>query len=98
MGAVVSLSMLPNSGPSAERVRADEVRVGDLFSIEGDFDILISNSHAVDAAERLGTALYQSGFPVYEIFGNNTKVTIGYRGTLATINEIANVFAREVHA
>ncbi len=97
MGAVVALSVLPGSGPSAAMVRADEVRVGDLFSIEGDFDILISNSHAVDTAKRLETALYQAGFPVYKIFGNNTKVTIGYRGTLTTMNEIANVFAKEVH-
>jgi nitrogenase molybdenum-cofactor synthesis protein NifE len=98
MGAVVSLAVLPNAGQSAEKVRADNVRVGDLFSIEGDFDILISNSHAVDTAERLETALYQAGFPVYKIFGSNTKVTIGYSGTLATINEMANVFAREVHS
>lgn len=97
MGAVVALSVLPSSGPSAAKVRADEVRVGDLFSIEGDFDILISNSHAVDTAKRLETALYQAGFPVYKIFGNNTKVTAGYRGTLTTMNEIANVFAKEVH-
>ncbi len=98
MGAVVSLSVLPNAGPSAGKVRADEVRAGDLFSIEGDFDIMISSSHAVDTAERLGTALYQAGFPVYKIFGNNTKVTTGYSGTLATINEMANVFAGEVHS
>jgi nitrogenase molybdenum-cofactor synthesis protein NifE len=97
MGAVVALSVLPSSGPSAAKVRADEVRVGDLFSIEGDFDIMISNSHAVDTAKRLETALYQAGFPVYKIFGNNTKVTVGYRGTLTTMNEIANVFAKEVH-
>jgi nitrogenase molybdenum-iron protein alpha/beta subunit len=97
MDAVVSLSVLPNSGPSAEKVHADKVRVGDLFSIEGDFDIVISNSHAVDTAERLQTKLYQAGFPVYKIFGNNTKITVGYRGTLAAINELANVFAKEVH-
>lgn len=98
MGAVVALSVLPSSGPSAAKVSADEVRVGDLFSIEGDFDILISNSHAVDTAKRLETALYQAGFPVYKIFGNNTKVTVGYRGTLMSINDVANLLAvKEVH-
>jgi nitrogenase molybdenum-cofactor synthesis protein NifE len=97
MGAEVSLSVLPNSAPSAGRVRAHEVRVGDLFSIEGGFDALISNSHAVDTAKRLGTALYQAGFPVYKVLGNNAKITVGYRGTLAVINETANVFNKEAH-
>jgi nitrogenase molybdenum-cofactor synthesis protein NifE len=94
MGASVALAVLPQHADSAARVRAVETVVGDLFSIEGDFDILISGSHAVDTAERLETALYQAGFPVYKIFGNTAKVTIGYRGTLTTINEVANVFVK----
>jgi nitrogenase molybdenum-cofactor synthesis protein NifE len=97
MGAVVSLSVLPDSAPSAARILADRVRAGDLFSIEGEFDILVSGSHAVDTAARLKTCLYQAGFPVYKIFGNTARVTIAYRGTLATVNEIANIFVSEVH-
>jgi nitrogenase molybdenum-cofactor synthesis protein NifE len=96
MGAEVSLSVLPNPASSEERIRSAEVRVGDLFSIEGDFDLLVSNSNAADTAERLGTELYQAGFPVYKIFGNTTKVTIGYRGTLAAISEVANALVKEV--
>jgi nitrogenase molybdenum-cofactor synthesis protein NifE len=96
MGAEVSLSVLPNPASAKERIRSAEVRVGDLFSIEGDFDLLVSNSHAADTAERLGTGLYQAGFPVYKIFGNTTKVTIGYRGTLAAISEVANALMKEV--
>jgi nitrogenase molybdenum-cofactor synthesis protein NifE len=96
IGATIPLAVLPTLPSSAERVRASEVRSGDLFSIEGEFDLLISSSHAVDTADRLKTRLYQTGFPVYKIFGNNTRITIGYRGTLATINEIANLFIKEV--
>ncbi len=62
-----------------------------LFSIEGDFDLLISNSHAEDTAKRLRAPLYQMGFPVYKILGNNHRVAIGYRGTLNLINEVANL-------
>jgi len=69
------------------------VNSGDLFSIQGDFDLLISNSHAEDTAKRLGVPLYQMGFPVYKVLGNNHKVTIGYRGTLGLINDIANRLA-----
>ncbi len=70
-----------------------DINLGDLFSMEGDFDLLISNSHAEDTAKRLGAPLYQMGFPVYKVLGNNHKVTIGYRGTLGLINDIANVLA-----
>jgi nitrogenase molybdenum-iron protein alpha/beta subunit len=70
-----------------------DVNSEDLFSIQGDFDLLISNSHAEDTAKRLGVPLYQMGFPVYKILGNNHKVTIGYMGTLGLINDIANVLA-----
>ncbi len=97
MGASVELAVLPQPADSAAKVRAGKTVVGDLFSIEGDFDILISGSHAVDTAERLKTGLYQAGFPVYKIFGGTEKVTIGYRGTLTTISEVANVFVKEVH-
>lgn len=65
----------------------------DLFSVEGDFDLLISNSHAEDTAKRLGVPLYQMGFPVYKVLGNNHRVAIGYNGTLGLINDIANVLA-----
>jgi nitrogenase molybdenum-cofactor synthesis protein NifE len=95
MGAAVRLSVLPQHANSADRILADEVRTGDLYSIEGDFDLIVSNSHAVSDASRLGAALYQAGFPVYKIFGNTAKVTIGYRGTLTTVNEIANAFVAE---
>jgi len=65
-----------------------------LFSVEGDFNLLISNSHAEDTAKRLGVPLYQMGFPVYKVLGNNHKVTIGYSGTLGLINDIANLMMR----
>ncbi|MEW6740823.1 MAG: nitrogenase iron-molybdenum cofactor biosynthesis protein NifE [Nitrospirota bacterium] len=66
----------------------------DLFSVEGDFNLLISNSHAEDTAKRLGVPLYQMGFPVYKILGHTNRVTIGYRGTLGLINDIANLMMR----
>jgi len=86
-------SWLDEMGAEIEIV---DVNSGDLFSVEGNFDLLISNSHAEDTAKRLGAPLYQMGFPVYKVLGNNHKVTIGYRGTLGLINDIANLFL-EVH-
>ncbi len=91
MGARMKLSVIPYVSASAEKICADDVVAGDLFSIEGDFDILISNSHAEDTAKRLGVPLYQTGFPVFKGLGGNSRITIGYRGTLMMVNEVANL-------
>ncbi|NOY64811.1 MAG: nitrogenase iron-molybdenum cofactor biosynthesis protein NifE [Nitrospirae bacterium] len=97
MGAVVDLVVIPCHSGSVQRIFANEVRVGDLSSIDNRvFDVLISNSHGELAAKRLGIPLYQMGFPVYKIFGYTTKITIGYRGTLGLINDMANLL-KEVH-
>lgn len=76
----------------AEVFELDILR-SDLFSIKDEFQLMISNSHAEDTAERLGMSLYQMGFPVYKVLGNNHKITIGYKGTLTLINEVANLLS-----
>ncbi len=43
---------------------------------------------------RLGVPLFEMGFPVYKTFGYTSKVTIGYRGTLTLINEMANLLMK----
>ncbi|MEW6108987.1 MAG: nitrogenase iron-molybdenum cofactor biosynthesis protein NifE [Nitrospirota bacterium] len=95
MGADVDLAVIPAHASSASKIVAAEITVGDLFSIDGDFDLLISNSHGEDAAKRLNLPLYQTGFPVYKIYGNNSRITAGYRGSLMMINEIANLLLKE---
>ena len=97
MAADVPLAVLPQFSAAAERGQAENIVVGDLFSIKGDFDLMIANSHAVDTAERLSIPLLQTGFPVYKVFGNTNRVTIGYRGTQSLIQEAATLFAKEVH-
>jgi nitrogenase molybdenum-cofactor synthesis protein NifE len=94
MGATVVRAVIPQPAASASRIMADEVLVGDISSVGEGFDMLISNSHAVDTAKRLKVPLYQTGFPVNKIFGATARVTVGYRGTLNTINEIGNLLTR----
>jgi nitrogenase molybdenum-cofactor synthesis protein NifE len=91
MGADVRTVVIPQPSKAAERITAESVVVGDLSSLDGGLDILISNSHAEDAAKDLGIPLYQTGFPVYKILGNNSKFSVGYRGSLTIINEVANL-------
>ncbi len=95
MGAVVGTVVVPQYSPWVENIPSGRVIVGDLFSIEGELDAMISNSHAQETAKRLDIPLYQMGFPTYKILLNNSKVTIGYRGTLTLINEVANLLMEQ---
>ncbi|HAM50201.1 MAG TPA: nitrogen fixation protein NifEN [Nitrospiraceae bacterium] len=97
MGGVIPLTVVPTASGAAAHTHADRVIVGDLSSVEGEFDLLISNSHATDTAKTLGVPLLQAGFPVYKIFGNTNKVTIAYKGTASLLQEAATLFAKEVH-
>ncbi|NOZ69708.1 MAG: nitrogenase iron-molybdenum cofactor biosynthesis protein NifE [Deferribacteres bacterium] len=97
MAVNIELAVLPYSPRPAGTAIAKKIVIGDLFSVRGDFDLLISNSHAEDTAARLGVPLYQMGFPVYKILGYTTRVTIGYRGTLSMINDTANLLMKGVH-
>ena len=94
MGATIDLAVIPTLSDAADRIRAQDVRINDLFSITGEFDALISNSHGESTAKRLRVPLYEMGFPVYKTFGYTSKVTIGYRGTLTLINEMANLLKK----
>jgi len=91
-GAQVLLSVIPTDCPASGDIIARDVVIGDLHSMEGEFDIVISNSHAEDITQRLGVPLYQIGFPVYKSFGYCSKVTIGYSGALSHIIDLVNKF------
>jgi nitrogenase molybdenum-iron protein alpha/beta subunit len=95
MGATPELAVIPTLSPAADHIRAQDVRIGDLFSITGDFDLLIANSHGESAAKRLGVPLYEMGFPVYKTLGYTSKVFIGYRGTTAMINEVGSLLMKQ---
>lgn len=91
MGAIVDTVVVPHRSSAEEKIPAEKMIIGDLFALEGEFDLLLSNSHAEDTAKRLGIPLYQMGFPIHKVLGNNSKITTGYRGTLLLINDIANL-------
>jgi nitrogenase molybdenum-cofactor synthesis protein NifE len=101
MGAEVVLSVIPHTAASEKSIEAREVIIGDLWDIHdygtrnspGKPDLLISNSHGEDTAQKCGIPLYQLGFPLYKLLGGNTRMTIGYRGTLTLINEAANILS-----
>jgi len=97
MGAEVVLAVIPHAAAAGKNIEARELIIGDLRTIRkygsGESDLIISNSHCEDTARGCGIPLYQMGFPLYKIFGGNARITIGYRGTLTLINDIATIFA-----
>ncbi|WP_297209833.1 MULTISPECIES: nitrogenase iron-molybdenum cofactor biosynthesis protein NifE [Thermodesulfovibrio] len=97
-GLDLELVVLPIGGELLEKIQSKEVLIGSLSDLEGDFELLLSNSHAEERARKLGAVLLEIGFPVYKSLGYPQKVTIGYRGSLNLINEMANLLLRrEVH-
>lgn len=97
-GVELELVLLPTGGDFLEKIPSKEVIVGSLSDLEGDFELILSNSHAEERAKKLGAALLEIGFPVYKSIGYPQKVTVGYRGSLNLINEMANlIIRREVH-
>jgi nitrogenase molybdenum-iron protein alpha/beta subunit len=94
MGAAPELAVIPTLSPAADHIHARDVQIGDLFSIDGDFDLLIASSHGEGTAKRLGVPLYEMGFPVYKSLGYTSKVLIGYRGTTTLVNEVGSLLMK----
>jgi nitrogenase molybdenum-iron protein alpha/beta subunit len=94
MGADVNLAVIPALSESAGSIQAREIVIGDLFSISGSFDLLVAGAHGQKRAKELKTAHYEIGFPAYKSFGYTSRVTIGYRGTLTAIHDVANLMSR----
>jgi nitrogenase molybdenum-iron protein NifN len=95
MGAVVHAAVAPVATPAAASVPATRVLIGDLDDLEqasGGCDLLVANSHAREAAARLGVPLYRIGFPVFDRLGGPQRVSVGYRGSRQLIFDLANLF------
>jgi len=78
----------------------EEVTVGDLEDLEeiahkGDAQILIANSHGLQAAEHLGIPLLRAGFPLYDWYGGYARQWVGYQGSRQTLFEVANLAASQ---
>ncbi len=90
MGVEEIFVVVPTAGPSAERIQADQVVVGDYGAVPCGYDLLISNSHGEEVARRLGMKHYPMGFPIVERLGANAAITVGYGGTLNLLNNAGN--------
>ncbi|MDW7972839.1 MAG: nitrogenase iron-molybdenum cofactor biosynthesis protein NifE [Thermodesulfovibrio sp.] len=97
MDMSLQVAIVPEKTKYLDKIEAKEVLIGDLSSLSGQYDLIVSNSHAEERAKKMCIPLYEMGFPVYKTLGYPQKITIGYRGSLNIVNEIANLFIKEVH-
>ncbi|MDA8086864.1 MAG: nitrogenase iron-molybdenum cofactor biosynthesis protein NifN, partial [Nitrospiraceae bacterium] len=90
---LVVVPQMPHFDGFGKHIRAKNAAAGDLLLAEdvSGIDLLVGSSHARQTSERLGAPLFETGFPVFGKIGHASKLTIGYAGALASINEAANL-------
>jgi len=101
VGAETVAAVSPVNAPVLQEVAAGQVKIGDLEDLEQivreqkarqqGAEVLISNSHGVESARRLGIPILRAGFPQYDTLGGYQKSWIGYRGTRQTLFDLANI-------
>ncbi|MGF6313024.1 nitrogenase molybdenum-iron protein NifN [Bradyrhizobium sp. i1.8.4] len=96
MGAQVTAAVTTTHSAVIERIKTEEVLIGDLEDLEElartkHCDLLITHSHGRQAAARLKIPFYRAGFPMFDRLGAGHQRSIGYRGTRDLIFDIANL-------
>jgi len=96
-GASVKLAVVPHKTPASALIEAETITAGGLSAVNEGFSLIAANSHAALIAKELGSALYETGFPVFNSIGYCQRVGIGYRGTTQMVIDIANLLTKEEH-
>lgn len=96
VGAATVAAVSPVNAPGLQAAACGEIKIGDLEDLEmmakeQGAEVLICNSHGVEAAERLGIPILRAGFPQYDLLGGYQRTWIGYRGTRQTLFDLANI-------
>lgn len=102
VGAEIVAAVAPARAEALADMPSDSVGIGDLEDLErgalaGHAQLLISNSHAAQAAERLQIPLLRAGFPQYDWVGGYARTWVGYRGARSALFDIANLFLGNHH-
>lgn len=102
MGAEIVSAVAPARADSLAALPLAAVTVGDLEDLEkqaraAGAQLVVSNSHAVETAKRLGVPLLRAGFPQYDFVGGYARTWVGYRGTRQALFDIANLMVSQHH-
>ena len=96
IGAETVAAVASINAPVLQNATTKQVKIGDLEDLEKiakaeKAELLITNSHGVESAKRLGIPLLRAGFPQYDILGGFQKTWIGYRGSRQTLFDLSNL-------
>jgi len=102
VGGEVVAAVAPVRADALADLPCATVQVGDLADLEAlaqasAAQIVISNSHAVQSAQRLGLPILRAGFPQYDHVGGYARGWVGYRGARAALFDLANLFLGQHH-
>ena len=100
MGCTVVGAVTSTMSPLLEEMPCEEVILGDLDDLEqmgSQADLLVANSQARQAAERLHLPLFRIGLPIFDRLGSAHITTIGYRATRDLLFAVGNLFLAQVH-
>ena len=101
-GGRVSVAIATVNSPQLEKIRAEQVLVGDLEDAESmadKYDLIVGNFHCEALAHRQHKGLVTRGFPNWEQVGNQLKNDVLYEGGAYFLFECANAATvRREHA
>ena len=83
------------ASPTLAQLTAQTVMVGDLEDLERQAyarqaHLIVTNSHGVDIAARLGCGLLRAGYPLNDLAGAQARQWVGYRGTRQLLFDLVN--------
>lgn len=100
-GGRVTVAISTVDSPQLEKLRAENVLVGDLEDAEeraDQYDLIVGNFHCEALAHRLHKGLVLRGFPNWEQVGNQLKNDVLYEGGTYFLFECANAATAMRHA
>ena len=102
VGAEIVAAVAPARAEALAAMPAASVQIGDLEDLERGAlahraQLIVSNSHAAQAAERLQIPLLRAGFPQYDWVGGYARTWVGYRGSRQALFDVANLFLGNHH-
>ncbi|OHC65313.1 MAG: nitrogenase iron-molybdenum cofactor biosynthesis protein NifN [Rhodocyclales bacterium GWA2_65_19] len=102
VGAEVVAAVAPARAEVLAEMPAQAVQIGDLEDLERSAlarraQLIVSNSHAAQSAQRLHIPLLRAGFPQYDWVGGYARTWVGYRGARQALFDVANLFLENHH-
>ena len=96
MGCEIQAAIAATRTRGLDALPAERVVVGDLEDLEEaarGADLVVANSNGRQAAAKAGVKAHlRAGLPVFDRLGAHQKVSVGYRGTMNLVFEVANLF------